>query len=656
MKQEISLAEPTEVTALQNKISQELLTKLKESVTAALETYSNIHRGSGHKSMVSTYLYEYARDVVLNHLGLKRNRYQVIFCNSRIAGKLSAILNPGSYTIISSGEIGLSLGVWAVAVRKTAMPKGDPYLSGGGTTRLVSSDWIIWAKTPDKFEAGTPAIINVIAFARALQLISQYGPDSLNQVDEGRQTARQILYHDFLDNFSGADLLNEIRKTEIGGTMRVPTTEGIKQFINLDNGASTPTFTPILESAWNSLRLSPEKRIEMINEVKSICSEFLGTSTDAYDFIFTSNTTEAVNLAAESLGREEAGDFEPVFVNTILEHNSNDLPWRLIPGFSKIRLETDREGFLDLNKLENLLEEYNAKGLHGRRRIRIFAITGASNVLGVFNDLEEIGRIVHRYGVQLLVDGAQLIAHRSVGVEKAGIDYLAFSAHKVYAPFGSGLLLVRKGLLNFDAKELKIIQSSGEENISGIAAMGKALILLNRIGLDLIHTEEQNLTKRALLGLSGIEGMKVYGIIDPDSESFSRRGGVIAFNFMKIFSNEVAKTLASRGGIGVRYGCHCAHVLVKWLLNVPPWLEKFQKVMVTVIPGMQLPGVVRISLGIENCESDIDVLINELHKIRQSKEKNQVHNSPGIDIISKNEIRKQMKDYTLAAARRVFAD
>ena len=145
------------------------------------------------------------------------------------------------------------------------------------------------------------------------------------------------------------------------------------------------------------------------------------------------------------------------------------------------------------------------------------AVSGASNVLGVFNDLAEIGRIVHRYGARLLVDAAQLVAHRKVEMEACGIDYLAFSAHKVYAPFGTGVLVVRKGLLSFSPAELELIRSSGEENVGGIAALGKALVLLQRIGLDVIQEEEQALTGRALRGLAQIPGLKIYGIKDPDS-------------------------------------------------------------------------------------------------------------------------------------------
>jgi selenocysteine lyase/cysteine desulfurase len=108
------------------------------------------------------------------------------------------------------------------------------------------------------------------------------------------------------------------------------------------------------------------------------------------------------------------------------------------------------------------------------------------------------------------VDAVQLVAHRKVDMADCNIDYLVFSAHKVYAPFGSGALVARKGLLNFNTSEIELIRSSGEENTAGIAALGKALVLLLRIGIDLIMEEEQTLTVRVLRGLAQIPGVKTY--------------------------------------------------------------------------------------------------------------------------------------------------
>jgi len=200
-------------------------------------------------------------------------------------------------------------------------------------------------------------------------------------------------------------------------------------------------------------------------------------------------------------------------------------------------------------------------------------------------------------------------------MEKYGIDYLAFSAHKVYAPFGIGVLVVRKGLLSYSQEELNLINSSGEENAGGIAALGKAMLILKKIGLDLIQEEERALTEHILNGLSEIKGIRIYGIKDPESPLFERKGGVIAFNFRNKLPEKVAKILTERGGIGVRGGCHCAHLLVKHLVGVPPFLEQFQGFLLRLFPKLDLPGILRVSLGIENTKEEIDTFINVMKEI-----------------------------------------
>jgi selenocysteine lyase/cysteine desulfurase len=239
-------------------------------------------------------------------------------------------------------------------------------------------------------------------------------------------------------------------------------------------------------------------------------------------------------------------------------------------------------------------------------------------VLGVVNDLAAISAIVHRYGARLLVDAAQLVAHRKVEVERWGIDYLACSAHKLYAPFGSGLLVARAGLLRFSPVERELIRSSGEENVGGIAALGKAMLLLQRIGLDVVQAREQALTARALRGLAQIPGLEVYGVKSPDAPRFAWKGGVIVFAMQSMLAPEVAQKLAARG-MGVRAGCHCAHLLVKQLLKIPPPLAQFQRGLVTLLPKLSLPGLTRVSLGLENTEAEIDCLLEGLREIAQER-------------------------------------
>jgi selenocysteine lyase/cysteine desulfurase len=624
--------------------SGKAFTELERSVHAALETYSNVHRGSGHNSIVSTHLFGQAREIVLEYLGLKKGKYVVLFCSPRREAILRSLIKQERYKSISSQDIGLPLGVRALAVDRKALPEGTPFETGGGTASLVSPGWIIWGDEPDKFEAGTPAIINIIAFARALQLIKQYGNDAFSDRTTGKLTAAEILYNDELMNLFGRELLGEFRKTMIGKGFPVPTAEGSKPFINLDNAASTPAFIPVWNAVCQTWRQPIKVQQEIVHEVRSICSGVLGAPLADYDLIFTSNTTEAINLAAESLSHESGQETEPVVLSTILEHTSNDLPWRMVHNVSMIRLSVDNEGVLDLNELENILCEYNQKNQHGAKRIRLVAVSGASNVLGICNNLPEISRIVHQFGASLFVDGAQLVAHRKIEMRRWGIDYLAFSAHKVYAPFGTGLLVVRKGLLKFSPAEMELIQSSGEENRSGIAALGKSLLLLLRIGMDLIKEEEQALTKQALRGLSQIPGLTIYGVKDPESPRFPDKVGVIVLTLKGMMAPRVAKELAEIGGIGVRSGCHCAHILVKHLVGVPSGLERFQWLIAKLFPNIKFPGIVRVSFGLENSKEDVDSLIQVLDKIARKSQ-----------IRSKSYLKQQMTEFTMAVARRVYS-
>jgi selenocysteine lyase/cysteine desulfurase len=303
----------------------------------------------------------------------------------------------------------------------------------------------------------------------------------------------------------------------IGRSILVPTVEGARPYINLDNSASTPTFVPIWNAVRQTWRQTGEIQQETIHEVRSICAGVLGTSLATYGFIFTSNTTEAINLAAESL----------------------------------------------------------------------------------------------------------------------------------------------KGLLNFNIAELEQIQSSGEENAGGIAAMGKAFVLMQRIGLDLIREEEQALTRRTLHSLARINGLRIYGINDPASPRFAQKGGVIVFTLKGLMSDKVAKELSTRGGIGVRYGCHCAHILVKHILGVPPSLERFQRIIPRLFPRLRFPGVALVSLGIGNTAEDFDTLIHVLGKIAgkplTSVESFSDSTRKGTPILPQMDIEQQVKDFVRAAALRVYS-
>jgi selenocysteine lyase/cysteine desulfurase len=633
--------------------------ELAQAVHAALTTYSNVHRGSGHFSRVTTRLYDLARDIVLEHLGLSSGRYAVVFCHPRGAAGLVARMKTGSFRVLSSSDIGLPLGVRAVVAPRKAFPKGVPEQTGGGTARLVATGWVIWAKFPDLFEAGTPAIVNVIAFAKALRLLRRYGEDAFRGSIPAPNAAMEVSTVDEWSGLSGLSLLEKLRETRIGRGVLVPTMDGERPAIHLDNGASTPTFEPIWESVRRAWRLPETDRRELVDQAKSACADALGAPFSDYEVIFTSNTTEGINLVADALRAGREPEIDTVVLNTLLEHNSNELPWRTRPGLSLIRLGVDAEGFVNVGEMEDLLRAYNQDRRHGNQRIRLIALSGASNVLGVYNDLGPIAEIAHRYGARLLVDGAQLVAHRKVEMEKSGIDYLVFSAHKAYAPFGSGALIVRRGLLPFSPPEMENIRSCGEENIGGIAALKSALALLQRVGMDVIQEEERSLTAHALRGLSRIAGLKCYGIQGETSPRFDRKGGVIAFNFGGLMPNRVARELAERAGIGVRVGCHCAHLIIKRMLGVSPGLERFQGVIVTLFPRLSLPGVVRMSLGIENSEADVDAMLRVLEELAPRKVAgvgggpNVAPNAPSSS--EKKNLRRRTDGFETACIKRVYS-
>jgi selenocysteine lyase/cysteine desulfurase len=588
--------------------------ELERGIQKALETYANVHRGSGPNSLVSTALFEQARGIVLNCLGINDVRHVVIFCTPRSAMRLREKIPPGGCRVLSSEEIGLPIGVRALAVERRSLPEGSPIQSGGGTVRIVSPNTVVWAGAPEKFEAGTPAIVNVIAFAKALQIMRTFGSGVFRTEGESTLTAAEIMHDDEVSSCTGLELLLKLRKTVVGQDALVPTAEGARPGTNLDNGASTLTFSSIWDVVRRTWKQPKQVRRELTARVKEICSGFLGAPQNEYDVVFTGNATEAINLVAQSLGNSEMCG-QTVVLNTLLEHNSDELPWRSIPGATLLRVPVDEEGFVDLRRLEELLREYNEEEAHGKQRIRLVAVGGASNVLGTCNDVQEISRIAHLYGAHILVDAAQLVAHRQIEMTSSGIDYLAFSAHKMYAPFGSGGLVVRKGLLDLDPVELAAIRESGEENTVGVAALGKAMLLLRRIGLGVIEEEERTLTLRAINGLSQIPGVTVYGVKDPMSPRFRRRIGIISFGLQNVPHNLVAKELAERGGIGVRTGCFCAHLLVKRLLKIHPLRARAADLALVLFPRLTsliLPGLVRISLGLENDENDVDHLIRTL--------------------------------------------
>ncbi len=585
-------------------------------IKKVLENYSNVHRGNGYKSQVTTHLYEKARETVLSFLHLSPAKYIVIFCSRYRAGKITANIGKNDFKVISSADFGIPLGVYAVAMKKKALSRNILFIAGGGTTRLYSKNWIIHNGFPDFYEAGTPAIINCIAFAIILKMNYKSDNQKLPAQKNASTTVGEIFSDTETHDLSSEQLLKELGETMVGRNTKVPTVDGLKPYVNLDNAASTPAFEKSFQAYLKTLIQPMQLQNEIIREAEKICADLLGAPENDYEIIFSSNTTESINFIAECLSEVKETDIEPVVLITDLEHSSNDLPWRQMQGWQVERLPVNKLGFWDLKALERILDEYNTQKLYGLKRIKMVAVSGASNVLGSINNLEENSRIVHQFGAKLLVDGAQLVAHREVNISKSGIDFFAFSGHKIYAPFGTGVLVAKKGFLT-DEKKLAEFKKSGNENPGGIAALAKSLQLLKKVGFENIARHEEILTHKTIKGLREIQDVRIFGIDDFNSPLLKNKTGVIGFDIKNRAAGGIAKKLSLQAGIGTRYGCHCAHVLIKYLLDFTPMIEKFQRFVVQLVPPLKLQGFIRVSFGLETTENDIDLLITEIQKIAE---------------------------------------
>jgi selenocysteine lyase/cysteine desulfurase len=638
------------------------LTQLKSAIYKVLETYSNVHRGTGHNSIITTALFDRAREIILEHLGLNKKKYVVVFCSPRRLKKFKLQLKLEDYHVLSSREYGLSIGIRALVAKKKSLRKCSVIFTGGGMIKHVTSKSVIWADIPERFEAGTPSTINIISLAKIIQITENYGmftnkPDTTKAISPA-----EILYQDNVFEYSGKELLLQLKKLLIGYNAIVPTMEGFRSFINLDNAASTPTFLPVWDTYCKALEQTGENSQEIIHEVKKICSNFLDAPLGKYDVIFTLNTTEAINLVAQSLSRTLYEKTKPVIINTVLEHHSNELPFRYLPGSSLIRIAIDENGFVDLNELETILIEYNKDYKHGNKRVQIVAISGVSNVLGTYNDLQTISQITHKYGANLLVDGAQIVAHHKVNIDKLNIDYFAFSGHKNYAPFGCGALIAKKGNLKFKTDELDKIRSSGEENLAGIAALGKALLLLDKIGINIVEDFEKELTQLTLNGLNKMKNVEIFGVKETDSPKFNKRGSIVSFSLKTIPHNLAAKELAEYGGIGIRSGCFCAHILVQQLLKVQQIRILGAEMTSIIIPEktrMCTPGLLRVSFGIENDAKDVDILLKTI-EIIMKKPRSQInkllsYTYNGTLFVPKTKTEERIKGFVKLITKKVYS-
>jgi len=419
----------------------------------------------------------------------------------------------------------------------------------------------------------------------------------------------------------------------IGNDREVPIIGGRKRYVNFDNASSTPTFKNIADTVdrflgWYSnvhrgTGFKSQISSWVFEESRKIVARFVGADPAEKVVLYTRNSTEAIN----KLARRFAAWTNAVVLTSLMEHSSNELPWRRVATVDHIGLNDD--GTVSKEDFERKLKIH--KG-----RLRLVAITGASNVNGYINDIDYFARRTHEAGAQLLVDGAQLVPHRPVNMKASGdpshIDYLVFSAHKMYAPYGIGVLVgdrqmfetgdpdnVGGGVVDMvtleDAywSDLPDKEEAGTPDIVGVVALGAVIKMFERLGWENIVRHEAELTAHTLRELSKIPGVAIYG--DGDPENAVNRLGVISFNVGRIPHALTAAILNYEGAIGVRAGCFCSHTYVKSLLNIDKVAE--QKLIDSIISRdrSHLPGAVRASFGIYNTHEEVDELIFIAEKI-----------------------------------------
>ncbi|MCY4008233.1 MAG: cysteine desulfurase [Anaerolineaceae bacterium] len=317
------------------------------------------------------------------------------------------------------------------------------------------------------------------------------------------------------------------------------------------------------------------------------------------EIIFTRNTTESINLVAQSWGRSQLkpGD---VVISTVLEHHSNIVPWQILAediGFTLRFLPVREQGQLDLAEYERILRE---------ERVRLVTVAHVSNVLGTVNPIAAMAEKAHDSGALILVDGAQSVPHMPVDVRALNVDFYAFSGHKMLGPTGVGVLYGKRDLLqamppwmgggdmishvSLDGSswnELPYKFEAGTPAIAPVIGLGAAVQYLQELGMEWVHAYEQQLTAYALERLSEVPQLELFG-----PSAAKEKGGVAAFRLADHHPHDVAQLLDAQG-IAVRAGHHCAQPLHHHL---------------------GVPSTTRASFYIYNTEEEIDALVAGLYE------------------------------------------
>jgi cysteine desulfurase / selenocysteine lyase len=329
-------------------------------------------------------------------------------------------------------------------------------------------------------------------------------------------------------------------------------------------------------------------------------ARFLGVE-DPDCLIFTRGTTEGLNLIAWSWGMENVSRGDEIVV-TAMDHHANFVPWQMLAtrkGAKFSLCELTPDGKIDLDFLNGLLN----------KRTKIVAFSHVSNALGTINPVEEIARLVRAKTDAILVcDGAQSAPHFPVSFDMLGVDFYAFSGHKMLGPMGIGGLIGKREILEAmspyqtggdmiefvydDRTTWNVLPhkfEAGTPNAANAVGLAAAVEYLDKLGMDRVRQHERALMTVAQERLEAIEGIRIYG--PPAAE----RSGVVSFTMSDVHPHDLA-TILDGEGVCIRAGHHCAQPLMRRL---------------------DVPATARASFYVYNDERDIDALVTGIMKARE---------------------------------------
>ncbi|MBQ9298278.1 MAG: cysteine desulfurase [Clostridia bacterium] len=353
-----------------------------------------------------------------------------------------------------------------------------------------------------------------------------------------------------------------------------------KDIVYLDSGATTQKPLEVIEAVDNyykNYNANPHRGAYTLSMEATALYEDTRTKVAQFinakhreEIIFSKNATESLNLIAYSYGLENLKENDEI-VLSIMEHHSNLVPWQKVAKATNSKLN-----YMYINNEFELSDEEIEKKI--TNKTKVVGIAHVSNVLGTINNVKKIIEYAHKKGAIVVVDASQSIPHMKIDVQELDADFLVFSAHKMLAPLGIGVLYGKRELLNKmtpflmggDMIEYVYEQDTtfaplpnkfeaGTQNVGGVVGLGKAIDYINKIGYDNIKKAEEEVISYARDELSKLDYLELY--LTPNKENHS---SVISFNIKGVHPHDVASILDTEG-ICVRSGNHCAQPLMRFL-------------------------------------------------------------------------------------------